>query len=122
MIGDDAIEPGRQGRTNQWAMFLHLSLLAGFVVPLAGFVAPILIWQLKKEELPDLDDHGRVVVNWMLSQFIYMTVSAILILILIGVPLFIAVVVTGIVFPIVGGIKANDGEVWPYPLSITFLK
>ena len=122
MIGDDAFEPGLQGRTNQWAMFLHLSLLAGFVVPLAGFVAPILIWQLKKEELPDLEDHGKVVINWMLSQFIYMTVSAILILILIGVPLFIAVVVTGIDFPIVGGIKASEGELWPYPLSIPFLK
>ena len=116
------IDADLQHQTNQWAMFLHFSLLAGFVIPLAGFVAPILIWQLKKEEMPDLDNHGKVVVNWMLSQFIYMLVAGILILILIGVPLLIAVVVTGIVFPIVGGIKASDGELWPYPLSIPFLK
>ena len=25
-----------------------------------------------------------------------------------------------LIFPIIGAIKANDGEVWPYPLSIRF--
>ncbi len=111
-----------QRQTNQWAMFLHFSLLAGSVVPLAGFVAPIVIWQLKKTEMPALDYHGKVAINWMLSQLIYLMVAGILTLVLIGIPLLILVIVCGIVFPIVGGIKANDGEVWPYPLSITFLK
>src|SRR5687768_4579326 len=52
--------------TNQWAMFLHLSLLAGFVVPLAGLVAPIVIWQIKKTELPEIDIHGKIVMNWII--------------------------------------------------------
>jgi len=42
-------------------MFLHFSLLAGYVVPIAGLIAPIIIWQLKKNELPGLDEHGKVV-------------------------------------------------------------
>ena len=33
-----------------WAMILHFSLLAGFVIPLGGLIAPIIIWQIKKEE------------------------------------------------------------------------
>src|SRR5262249_11468845 len=109
-------------QTRQWAMFLHLSLLAGFVVPLAGLVLPIVIWQLKKTELPELDVHGKIVVNWIISMIIYGFVSAILILVLIGIPLLIAVGIVGIVFPIIGGIKANNGEVWKYPLSIPFVK
>src|SRR5688572_13352953 len=43
---------------NQWAMFLHLSTLAGLLVPYAGLVAPIVIWQIKKKEMPAIDAHG----------------------------------------------------------------
>jgi len=42
--------------------------------------------------------------------------------VIIGIPLFMALVAVGIVFPIVGAVKANNGEVWPYPCSIAFFK
>ena len=108
-------------KTRQWAMFLHLSLLAGFIVPILGLVAPILIWQLKKAEFPALDVHGKIVMNWIISSISYAVISAILILVLIGIPLLIGLGVLCIIFPIIGGIKANNGEVWRYPLSIEFL-
>jgi uncharacterized Tic20 family protein len=114
--------PEIEQQTRQWAMFLHLSLLAGFIVPLAGLLVPILIWQLKKAELPGIDVHGKIVVNWIISLIIYGAISAVLILVLIGVPLLILLGVIAIVFPIIGGIKANNGEIWTYPGSIAFLK
>jgi hypothetical protein len=94
----------------------------GLHLPLAGWVAPILIWQLKKAEMPALDAHGKVVTNWILSQLIYFTVSVILIFVVVGIPLILVLVLIGVIFPIIGGIKANDGIVWQYPLSIRFLK
>lgn len=109
-------------QTRQWAMFLHFSLLAGFVVPIVGLVAPIIIWQLKKDELPGIDVHGKIVVNWILSMIIYGVVSTVLILVLVGIPLLMALGVISVVFPIIGGIKANSGEIWDYPLSLSFLK
>jgi hypothetical protein len=108
-------------QTREWAMYLHLSQLLGLLVPLGGLIAPILIWQIKKDELPGLDAHGKVVLNWVLSELIYLLAAGLLTLILIGIPLLIAVVVLGIVFPILGGVKANNGELWRYPLSIQFL-
>ena len=111
-----------QQQVGQWALFLHLSLLAGHLVPLAGWVAPILIWQLKKEEMPALDAHGKVVVNWILSGLIYLTVCIILVFVVIGIPLLIVLMLLGTIFPIIGGIKASNGIVWEYPLSIRFLK
>ncbi|MEK7449776.1 MAG: DUF4870 domain-containing protein [Planctomycetota bacterium] len=110
-------------QTRQWTLFLHLSLLAGFVIPLAGLVAPIVIWQVKKKELPGINTHGKIVVNWIISSIIYAVVCVPLAFVFcIGIPLLIALGVLGIVFPIIGGIKANNGQVWPYPLSIRFLK
>ena len=106
----------------EWAMLLHFSLLAGFVVPFAGLVVPIIIWQLKKTEFPEIDDHGKVVVNWMISGIIYAAVCSLLSFILIGIPLLIVLGALAIIFPIIGGIKANNGELWKYPLSIPFLK
>jgi uncharacterized Tic20 family protein len=42
--------------------------------------------------------------------------------VLIAIPLLIALGVIGIIFSIVAAIKANNGEVWKYPLAITFFK
>jgi len=113
--------PGGDLPANQWAMFLHLSLLAGLLVPVAGLVAPIVIWQIKKDELPILDVHGKNVVNWIISKLLYLVACFLLIFVLIGIPLLIVLAVLSVVFPIIGAIKANKGEVWKYPLTITFL-
>ena len=107
---------------NQWSMFIHLSQFCGYLAPLAGFVVPIVLWQIKKDESDIIDKHGKIVANWILTELIYGLVFGLLCLILIGIPLIITLAVLSIVFPIIGGIKANGGEVWPYPLSITFFR
>ena len=38
----------------------------------------------------------------------------------VGVPMLIALGVGGIVFPVIGGLKAQKGELWPYPMSYPF--
>ena len=81
-------------QTKQWAMFLHLSVLLSHVVPLAGIIAPIVIWQVKKDELPAIDVHGRNAVNFLISFFIYVMVSAILCVVLIGIPFLICLLYT----------------------------
>lgn len=106
----------------QIGMFLHLSQLANILIPFAGFIAPIVIWQMKKDEMPALDAHGKMVVNWMISALIYGVVSFILAFFIIGLLGFLALFIMGIVYPIMGGVKANNGELWEYPLTIKFLK
>lgn len=108
--------------TNKWAFFLHLSQLLGLIVPVLGWVAPIVIWQMKKTDLPGLDVHGRFVANWILSALIYGVAATILVVVLVGLPLLAALAILAIVFPIIGAIKANDGTAWKYPLSIPIFK
>ena len=106
----------------QMGLFLHLSQLANVILFPVGIIVPIVLWQTNKEKMPALDAHGKMVVNWMISFTIYAIVSIILMFVLIGFLTIIAVGILGIVFPIIGGIKANNGELWEYPLTIKFLK
>ena len=105
---------------NFWGILIHLSQFLGYLFPFAGYVLPIVLWQIKKKDSPLIDRHGRVVVNWILSALIYGFVSGLLIFVGIGIPMLILLAVLAVVFPIVGAIKANDGEAWPYPMSIHF--
>ncbi|MGW8367818.1 MAG: DUF4870 domain-containing protein, partial [Gammaproteobacteria bacterium] len=104
-----------------YCMMLHLSQLASFLVPFAGIALPVVMWLVYKDESPEIDAHGRVVTNWIISALIYTVVGFLLALIFIGFLLLLALFIVNIVFVIMGAIKANEGTVWPYPLSINFL-
>lgn len=106
----------------QMGLFLHLSQLANVVLFPIGIIAPIIIWQTQKEKMPALDAHGKMVANWMISSVIYTFASILLMFVLVGFLTIFAVLLMGIIFPIVGAIKANNGELWEYPLTIKFLK
>ncbi len=108
----------------QMGLLLHLSQLANLVVPPAGIIAPIVIWQLKKDQIPALDAHGKMVTNWIISSVIYWAVSFVLLFVFfLGLIPMLGLIIAGIAFPIIGALKANnDGELWEYPLTIKFLK
>jgi uncharacterized Tic20 family protein len=108
----------------QMGLLLHLSQLANIVVPPAGIIAPIVIWQINKDKMPALDAHGKMVANWLISSLIYWVISFVLIFVfLIGLITMLGLVIAGIAFPIIGALKANNnGELWEYPLTIKFLK
>ena len=60
--------------------------------------------------------------NWLISVMIYGGVRVLLSFLLIGIPLLYALGILGLVFPIVGGIKAHSGLAWKYPLSIPIFR
>ena len=108
----------KERQTRQWSMLIHFSILAGWVVPLAGVVVPVLLWQLKKDELPGIRPHAHVVLNWILSSLVYAVICFILLFIAIGALGFFLLAVLTVVYAIIGGVKANEGEVWEYPGTI----
>ena len=105
---------------NMWGMFIHLSQFCGYIVPFAGLITPIVLWQIKKKESRILDQHGRIVINWIITAFLIGILFGLLCFVFIGIPLLIMLGLVGIIFPIIGGIKANSGEIWKYPCSIEF--
>ncbi len=118
--GTAASSSGSGTDEKQYCLFLHLSQFCGYVVPLAGLIVPIILWQTKKNESAYIDRNGRIVANWMISEIIYFLVCVPLCFVIIGFFLAGILGLLSIIFPIIGAIKANEGKLWPYPLSIQF--
>lgn len=105
---------------NTFLMLLHLSQFAGFILPGAGLILPIVMWITNKDEFLEVDRHGRVILNWIFSVMIYYAICFVLVIFIIGFLLLPAIMLANFIFVIIGAVKANDGELWCYPLSIPF--
>jgi uncharacterized Tic20 family protein len=108
-----------------WGMFCHLAGLAGFlpIVPVFGsIIAPLVIWQMKKDDFIFVDEQGREAVNFQISILIYALVAGLLCFVCIGFVLLPAVYIFDLVFLLIAAIKANDGRQYRYPLTIRFIK
>ena len=119
--------PASQART--WNMLCHLSALAGFVIPFGNILGPLLVWQIKKNEFPSVNAHGKAALNFQITLtivvFVGMFAAAILSFIHIGFLLFPLVMLlglAGLILAIIAGIKANNGEDYKYPYSFELVK
>ncbi|RAR46862.1 DUF4870 domain-containing protein [Flavobacterium lacus] len=132
------------------AALLHLSAFAKYLIPFAGIVVPLIIWQTKKHQSEYIDENGKSVVNFHLSVLAYSIVIAIvggiffigsivnyieienaggdvipIDLITVGI---ISLSVLGIwtiaefILVILGTVRANEGSVYKYPFTINFIK
>ena len=122
-----AEQPAAQASTiskaeRDWAMFTHLAALAIFITGIGGIVGPLVMWLMKKEEYPFVNEQGKEAVNFQISILIYIIVSIPLIFVLIGIVLLPAVAVFNVVCIILAAMKTQNGEHYQYPLSIRFLK
>ena len=105
-----------------WAMLCHIGAFAGYIIPFGNIIAPLIIWLIKKEESPLVDDQGKESLNFQISVTIYAFVALLLTLILIGYILFVALVIFDLVMVIIAAVKVNSGEKYRYPLCIRFIK
>jgi len=106
-----------------WAMFCHLGGLAGCILPFVGnIVAPLIFWQIKKDEYTFVDEQGKEAVNFQISITIYALISAVLTFVCVGFFLLAAVVIVDLVFLLIAAVKANNGQHYRYPLTIRFIK
>ncbi|HKJ33078.1 MAG TPA: DUF4870 domain-containing protein, partial [Balneolales bacterium] len=57
----------------QWAMLCHLGTLTGFVIPFGNIIVPAVIWKMKKDVSPLIDEQGKESLNFQISLLIYYT-------------------------------------------------
>jgi len=102
-------------------MLCHLITLVGFVIPFGNIIGPLVLWLVKKDEDPFVDDQGREALNFQITVTIAYLICLALIIIAIGAILLPIVGLANLILVIVAAIKANDGVNYRYPFAIRLL-
>lgn len=118
----------------QWAMFAHLSailgalLTGGWAFSIGCFLGPLIIWLVKKETMPFVDDQAKEALNFNITLAIVFAVLFLLTVLTLGIgvlisfPLYVIIGIAWLVFTIIAAIKANDGTAYRYPFALRLVK
>jgi uncharacterized Tic20 family protein len=106
----------------QWALFAHLSALIGFIIPFGSIIGPLIIWQIKKNEMPFVDDQGKEALNFQITMAIAVIVCIVLMVVLIGFLLIWIVGLLDLIFIIIAALAANNGQAYRYPITLRLVK
>lgn len=117
--------PSREER--QWALFAHLSALLGGLVTshvwgLGCLLGPLIIWLVKKDSMPFVDDQAKEALNFNITVAIAALVCGLLMVVLIGFVLLPLLGLAWLVFVIIASVKANEGERYRYPFTLRLVK
>ena len=107
----------------QLLMLTHLSQLLDLITGIGGFIVPLIIWLTQKDKVLGMDAHGKMIINFQISMFIYSIIAIPLMLLFgLGILMLIIIGLMVLIFPIINAIKVSNGEIPSYPLTIEILK
>ena len=106
-----------------WNVLCHATALAGFFVPWAGHIlGPLIVWLVKRNDSPEIDEHGKESLNFQISMLIYNVIAGVLCLVLIGFAILAILHILNLVLVIIASIQASEGKFYRYPLAIRLIK
>ena len=110
-----------------WGMFCHLAGLLGFLpvvpFPVGNVLGPLILWLIKKDDIPFVNDQGKEALNFQISMSIYSLICLPLVCLAgLGAILAGIVAIVDLVFIIIASIESNKGTVYRYPLTIRMIK
>jgi uncharacterized Tic20 family protein len=112
----------RDKNDNSLGILCHLLAFATFIVPFAGSIlGPLVLWLVKRGDSPYIDEVGKEVLNFNISWFIYSLLAGLSLIVLIGLVLLPLIWLTWLILVIVGAIKASEGKIFRYPLTIRLI-
>ncbi len=113
--------PAPDANAKQWGMIAHLSALVQLLT-IPTILGPLLVWLLKKQEHPFIDDQGKEATNFHLTVLIAALVLSPTLCIMIGFVLIPLLALVALIFSIIGGLKANEGIAYRYPWTLRLIK
>ena len=106
-----------------WSVFCHLSALFFLMgIPLGNILGPLIIWLIKRNEMPILDAEGKKALNFQISMTIYTFIAGLLCFVFIGFLFFIPLIIANVVLVIVAAVKTSNNQPYSYPLTIHFIR
>lgn len=120
-VGSVGLGQGKLQETDEKTMGMLAHVLGG----VTNFLGPLLIWLIKKDESPFVDDQGKEALNFQITICIGFAVAGILTAIpvigCIATLLFPALWIAGLIFGILGGLEANKGIAYRYPFALRLI-
>jgi uncharacterized Tic20 family protein len=132
------------------AALIHISAFAKYLIPLAGIIVPLIIWQAKKNDSDLINENGKSVINFHISLLMYSIIAIIIVAIFgfttilkyieieqSGGDIFPIEIITGaiigvfvlgiwtiieFILTIIASVKASEGKIYKYPFTINFIK
>ena len=109
-----------------WGMDLNTFCLLMHLSPLFTWILTLVMWLTNKDDYEIIDLHGKNIINFLISFIIYNVVGLFinipLMFVFIGFFTIYLIPILGIILTIIGAVKANNGEIYKYPLTIEFIK
>ena len=99
-----------------------LASLAHILGLFTWFVGPLLIWILKKDDHPFIEDQAKEALNFQITITLAHTISAILWCAVVGLFFSGAVFIFQVVMAIIATVSAGKGEYYRYPLTLRLVK
>jgi uncharacterized protein len=87
-----------------------------------GWVAPLVAMLAKGNDSPTVRAHSVTALNFQITWSIVGVIGWLTMCIGIGILIYLAAVIVGVVFGIIAGVKALNGEQYNYPLAIKMIK
>ena len=66
-MSEQDLQPELSPEVRQWAMFCHFAAFLGLVLPFGNLIGPLIVWQIKKDVHPFIDDQGKEALNFQIS-------------------------------------------------------
>lgn len=105
-----------------YVIIMHVSQFVGLVIPFGSIIAPLIMWAMKRSDSEQVETHGKEIMNFQISFALWTVVAFVLIFLLVGILLLPIVLIGELVCVVIGIIKASNGELYQYPLTIRFIK
>jgi uncharacterized Tic20 family protein len=99
-----------------------MAMLAHLLGILIGFLGPLIIWLIKKDQSPFVDDQGKEALNFQITLIIGYVIGGATSVICIGFVILPAVWIAGLILAIMGAMAASKGEAYRYPLTLRLVK
>jgi uncharacterized Tic20 family protein len=123
MSEDTPLDTEEDKQARIWGMLCHLTALLGMIgIPFGNIFGPLIVWLVKKNTYPFVNEQGRESLNFQLSMTIYAIAAALLIFVKIGMPLLLLVAGINFILIIIASIRAYNGETYTYPFAIRLIK